>query len=519
MTLSGADLATAFRAAADHLAAVASSIDAINVYPVPDGDTGSNMAATLRAAVAGIQDESTATVVLQALARAALYGARGNSGVILSQALRGLAEGWTDAAGTVGTLQRALTLAADAAYSAMSVPQEGTMLTVLRAAAQSATGDDCLGALQGALAGAEAAEANTINQIDRLREAGVTDAGGEGICAILRAVVASFSGVPQPAVETSNIPLARLVDHGAEYGFCTEFLIEAQGTALEIAHVRSEIEGDGNPSAIVVGDSALVRVHVHTDDPERVIRQAGAFGSVTAIKVEDMGAQNRAMRREQRNRTGLAVLALCEGEGLARAFESLGATVLQQHGSQRPSVNQVVDALADLGAEDCIILPNHKDLVPVARQAVELWSGSATVVPSRTLPQGLAALVARDDSAESAETATNMEAALASVTTIECTFATESRVADGVAISRGDVVVLVDGKVVAATKSLTEGLIAGLAEAGTDGDSLVTLYSGSSLTESDEDGLRDAIVAAVPDGELEVVRGGQALYPVIASVE
>ncbi len=518
--LSGTDLARALRAAADHLAAAAASIDAINVYPVPDGDTGSNMAATFRAAVAAINDESSAALVLKAVARGALYGARGNSGVILSQALRGLAalEGSPTVLGAAD-VKVGLEGAADAAYASMSQPQEGTMLTVLRAAAEAAEGGDVLDVLRTALRGAEDAERKTIDQLDRLREAGVTDAGGEGICAILRAIVATIAGEPLADVSLADAPLARLVDHGEEYGFCTEFLVEAAAGPLHPGAIRTRVEADGNRSVIVVGDRQLVRVHVHTDEPEALIESARGWGSVSAVKVEDMGRQNVAMRARQAAASGPGLLAICEGDGFEDVFRSLGANVLRYQPGQRPSVQQLVAALESVPANPVYLLPNHKDIVPVARQAADLWEGNAVVVPTVSIPQGLAAAVAFDGDRDHEEILEVLTESATAVQTIECTVATVSRTADGVAIKKGEVVVLVDGKAVAAARTLADGLVAGLAETAAADGSTITVYTGLELSEHLRNELAQAVNAAVPGAELEMTRGGQGLYPVIASVE
>jgi hypothetical protein len=519
-SLSGRELAAALRVAADHLAAAAPAIDAINVYPVPDGDTGSNMAATLHAAIQAIEGEESATEVLRAVAKGALYGARGNSGVILSQALRGLAAASDAAELTPPSLVRALESAASAAYASMSQPQEGTMLTVLRVAAGSAAGNDCLAVLRSALAAAEEAERETINQLERLREAGVPDAGGEGICAILRAIVASLAGEPLPEVRLTEVPLARLVDHGEEYGFCTEFMLEAaSGKPMDIAAVRSLVEGDGNRSAIVVGDDSLIRVHVHSDEPDRTIEKARRFGAVASTKIEDMGAQHRTMRARQSERDGVAMLALCDGEGFAQAFESLGATVLPQRGMQRPSVQQVLAALESMTAATVIVLPNHKDLIPVANQASALWPGTALVVETRSQPEGLAAALSFDSAVGPGQCKDSMSLALAGVTTIECTVAIETRVADGVSIAKGDVITLVNGRVVAAVTTLKDGLLAGLRGGETGPESLVTIYAGESLEDTEAHALGASVEENYPGTEVEVTRGGQGLYPVVASVE
>jgi hypothetical protein len=520
VNLSAAELVEAWRAAADHLSAAASAIDAINVYPVPDGDTGSNMAATMRAAVAGIGANATdASTVLETLARGALYGARGNSGVILSQALRGLADG----AGRVAeidarALQRGLREAARKAYAAIAEPQEGTMLTVLRVAAESAKGDDCLTVLRSATEAAERAEAETIEQLPRLKEAGVTDAGGEGICAIFRALTAHLAGVPLPAVRATDAPLAKLVDHGTDFGFCCEFIAEPAGSsAIDIAQLRALVQAGTNRSAIVVGDEWLARVHVHSDDAEALLTSAAALARLSRVKVDDMGRQHQRLQATGSGATaGVALLALCEGAGFANAFDQLGAVVLLQRGDARPSVGEVQRAIDAIGAPVVFVLPNHKDLVPVAQQAAGLARAEARVIESRTVPQGLSAALAFDATMPIEELERELARGPDQVRTIEVTIATADRLADGVAIAAGDAIALVDGHVVAAEKNLPEALRKGLERAGAGDESMLTLYTGAG---EEGPGWESTIRGWYPGCDVQVMAGGQRLYPLIASVE
>ncbi len=296
-------LLAAFEAASAALTAAAAAIDAINVYPVPDGDTGSNMAATLREAVAAGAGATTAPEVARRLARGALYGARGNSGVILSQAMRGFADGLDDARAFDGAaIAAALSASAASAYRAVAHPVEGTMLTVLRAAAEAAVlaiardpGARAEAVLAAAAAAAERAEDATMDQLEALREAGVPDSGGEGICVILGGMLASLRGepMPVPALAAPGRPLATLGDaHGGDFGFCVEAVIERRDTALDTDAIRTAAGAGTNRSVVVVGDAAAVHVHLHADDAEAALATLGTFGAIVRRKVDDMSAQH-----------------------------------------------------------------------------------------------------------------------------------------------------------------------------------------------------------------------------------
>ncbi|MGI8926046.1 MAG: DAK2 domain-containing protein [Tepidiformaceae bacterium] len=531
-TLSGAELRRAFAGAAAHLRASAAAIDAINVYPVPDGDTGSNMAATLREAVdAALLLDPTAGVpeVLAAIAKGALYGGRGNSGVILSQALRGLARGAgkgaaLDAAGLAAGLREGAT----AAYAAVAVPTEGTMLTVLRAAGKEAAaavaglpaggaGLACLPIFQRALSAAEAAEAATIEQLPALAEAGVTDAGGEGICAILRGLVAALSGA---APATSAIPLrpiASMAGHEAGFGFCTEFLLEAAPSPLDLAAVRAFAGAGGNTSVVVVGDEAAARVHLHTADPEAVLAAAAELGRVLRVKVDDMTRQHHRWQESGSGATArVALLALSRGPGFDAIFRSLGAAVTDLGEVVKPPAGDIAAAADALGAPDVIVLPNHRNVVRAAEQAAALSGSTLHVVPSRSLVEGIAAALAFDAGQTAAANTKAMAAAGAAVVTVEVTRAAAARSADGIAVRKGEAIALVDGSLVAAAPLLEEALTAGLAAAGAADAALITVYSGEGVAAAPA---LAAARAAFPDAEVQHVDGGQTLYAYIASVE
>jgi len=530
-TLDGDTLLALFATASALLDQSAAAIDAINVYPVPDGDTGSNMAATLRQALdsgRAVALPRDAGDVLRELARGALYGARGNSGVIFSQALRGMAEAAAGAAAIDGPLlSLMLTSSAARAYEAVSKPVEGTMLTVLRMAAEAATrcpantmGGEALSVLETATRAAEAAEAATPTQLLALAEAGVTDSGGEGVCVILRGLLAGLTGERAEAPVEPGRPLAELAGHAGEtFGYCTEFVIEPLAVPIDVAALRAAAEAGSNRSVVVVGDETLARVHVHTGDAEALLAAAGAFGRLSRVKIDDMSAQHRRFKTAGSGANApLAVLALSRGAGFDAIFEGLGAHVIDVGGVVKPAAGDIAAGADALATPDVIVLPNHKNVVLAARQAARLTRCTLTVVETESLPEGVAAAVAFDPKAPAAVAAAAMREAARQVTAIEVTLAAANRIADGVAVKRGDAIALVAGHLVAGAASGVEALLAGLRSAGAAEGGLVTVYTGKAA-QGAEEAAHEAVAAAFPGAEVQVLDGGQPLYEFVASVE
>lgn len=514
---------------------MAPHVDAINVYPVPDGDTGANMAATLRESLAAAMEVGDApgiAAVAGALARGALYGARGNSGVILSQALRGFANG-------VGQVERfdaaslaaGLSEAAEAAYAAVSEPMEGTMLTVLRLAGEAArkaaatmadggVGRPCMAVLMDSVAAAEAAEAATMEQLPVLKEAGVTDAGGEGICVILRGLLGGMTGTLPSVPAITLTPFAASPGHAQDrFGSCTEFLVEAVGVPLELARLRKIAGAEGNASVVVVGDEAAAHVHVHTRHPDSVIEAVAALGRVSRVKVEDMDAQH-VQYRETGSGAGkhVAMIALSHGAGFDAIFRSLGAVVSALGEMQKPPAGEIAAAADALAVPDVILLVNHKNVLLAARQAATFTRCTLHVVPTESLPQGIACAMKFDAEEPVARNVQEMGAALRSVQTVEVTTAVAARSAEGVAVRPGQTIALLDGKLIVAGESIRDVLIAALKAADTTNASLVTIYGGAALTPGELEALRDAVITHF-GVEVEALDGGQRLYQVVASVE
>lgn len=534
--LDGPQLRDAFASATRHLREMAKAIDAINVYPVPDGDTGSNMAATMREAVDAtlvIEEPVTVAGVLAALAKGALYGARGNSGVIFSQALRGLARGVGDRACLdAAALADGLVEAASAAYGAVSKPVEGTMLTVMRAAGEAARagaaelpgsgeGHPCVGLLDRVVRASETTEAATIDQLPALKEAGVPDAGGEGVCVILRGLLGAITGTAPVEREIPHRPIAMMAGHErGTFGYCTEFMIEAVEAPLPVAAVRELAQAGRNTSVVIVGDEQALRVHVHTEAPQALIDGAGAYGKVDRAKVEDMSVQNvRWIDTGSGASARVALLALSRGQGFDAVFRSLGAHVADLGYVEKPPAGEIAAAAEALGVPDVIVLPNHRNVVMAAEQAATLTRCTLHVVPTASLPQGVAAALAFDSDESVRTNLAAMDRAGATVGTVEVTIAAADRTAEGVTVTRGEAIAIVDGRLVASAPDPVAALLLGLERAARPGVSLVTVYGGADVSTEDLQQAAHEARERYHGIEVETVTGGQPLYPFIASVE
>jgi uncharacterized protein len=534
--LTGQELRDALASASRHLRDVASAIDAINVYPVPDGDTGANMAGTLHEAVEAsvvAGEDPPVHEVLQALARGALFGARGNSGVILSQALRGFAQGTGEVERfDAAALARGLEVAAREAYAAVATPQEGTMLTVLRAAAEEASrrvaeqrnggaGEPCGRLLASAIQAAEEAEAKTIDQLQELREAGVPDAGGEGICVILRGLLAAITGTTAAPPDLPSRPIATLASHALEeFGYCAEFLVEREGEQIDVEAVRQLATSPENRSVVVVGDAQLVHVHVHTDAPEILIERAAAFGRVSRVKIDDMTAQHVKFAAAGSGAVhAVAVLAMSRGQGFDAIFESLGARVSDLGEVEKPAAGQIATAADAIGAPDVMVLPNHKNVMLAARQAQSLTRCTLHVVPATTLPEGVAATIAFNPDETATANLEEMARAVETVRTVEVTIAAADRTADGVSVRKGEAITIVDGRLVGSAADPVQALLMGLRRAGAEEANLVTIYTGRDRGEDGAALAKGAVETEFRRVEVEFHYGGQPLYPFIASVE
>ena len=515
------------RGALDSLELSRERIDDLNVYPVPDGDTGTNLTLTVRGLVEAL-DASTAAD-RQALAReatrAALMSARGNSGVILSQIVRGAAD-VLGAAETVdgGAVTRAFRGASDAAYGAVRKPVEGTMLTVIRALAESAERFTSLepGELLAELVErGEEAVARTPEQLDVLREAGVVDAGGAGLLELVRGLAAAAAGETVAAPLAAE-PLAVEAVHQAlsRYRYCTTFVVE--GDALDAQALEVELERLGD-SLLVVGDRTALKIHVHTDDPGSALSLGTRAGAIEGVEIADMHRQTE--QREERLLAALpgggshtGVVAVVSGDGNRRLFEDLGAAHVVEGGqTMNPSTADLLAAVDAAGAEEVVLLPNNSNVVLAAEQAARVAGRPVHIVPTESIPAGLAALVAFNAERSAEENAAAMKEALAGVATGEVTIASRDGKSDGVAVRAGDYLGLLDGTAVASGPTFDGVAREVLGRLLAEPRDVVTLLRGEGAPPLN--GLVDELAAHHPELELDVHDGGQPHYPLLLSAE
>jgi uncharacterized protein len=507
-------------------------VDALNVFPVPDGDTGTNMLLTLQSAIDDIRDVDDADLSRTAkrASHGALMGARGNSGVILSQIFRGFSVGIgsshaVDARG----LAHAFSVGADVAYRAVIKPTEGTMLSVAREAARgaqakAATSTDLTEVVRAACEAAAAAVERTPEQLPILKQAGVIDAGGFGLQLILEGFLKRMTGEALATFERPATQHARpkaIEAPTAGWGYCTEFIIN--GANLAVDEVRTEILRHGE-SALVVGDDAAIKVHVHTQQPAVVIGYASSVGRLSRLKVDDMSAQHHRLQGEGIRRPAstkhLALVAVASGDGFRRILEGLGVDSVVSGGqTMNPSAEDILAAVESVPSSDVLLLPNNGNVVMTAQQVAELTKKHVRVVPSRSLPQGIAALFAFDFSADLEANATAMSRALGSVKTIEVTRAVRASEVDGLKIAENDVIGLLDDKIVEAGSSAEKVAQAVLTRIDPSKVGTVTIYAGVDASDQQRDALRGSIVKQFPDASVELQSGEQALYPYVLAVE
>jgi DAK2 domain fusion protein YloV len=524
------------------LAANQEEVNRLNVFPVPDGDTGTNMLLTLQSAVEDVK-QSPATDIGKVAALAAhgsLMGARGNSGVILSQIFRGFAQ---RAQGkrelTAAELAAGLEEAANAAYRAVTKPTEGTILTVAKeagraaAAAAALDGANVLSVVQAAARGARTAVERTPNQLAILREAGVVDAGGYGLQIMLEGFLKSFEAGELEAAQAKTGPIAAqrslaLPEEG--WGYCTEFILE--GTDLQVDVIRERIASMGN-SVLVVGEPELVKVHVHTEDPSRVLSYASGLGSLTKTKVDDMSQQHRLILEESshianngeaagdaRRPNGVGLVAVVAGDGLVDIFRGLGADAIVEGGqTMNPSTQDMLSAVEQIAYDEVILLPNNGNVILAAGNVAKLTRKKVHVLETRSFPAGIAAMVAFGEGRSASENLVAMGEAARHIQTIEVTHAVRDTRANGMRVKKGDVIALINHKLKYSGGGYGDVVSKAIAGLGPESYELVTIYRGMGASDSEAAHVTDAIRSGFPSLEVEVQTGGQQHYPFVVSVE
>ncbi|HLZ94873.1 MAG TPA: DAK2 domain-containing protein [Candidatus Dormibacteraeota bacterium] len=518
------------------LAANQEEVNRLNVFPVPDGDTGTNMLLTLQSAVEDIKESQATEIskIARLASHGSLMGARGNSGVILSQIFRGFARAVEGKSALNPTeLAGAFEEAANAAYRAVNRPTEGTILTVAREAGRSAqaaaSSPDATapGVIAAAAAGARAAVQKTPSQLQILHDAGVVDAGGFGLQLILEGMLKSLEETEAPAAAVvTKTPAAQVSMDLPEggWGYCTEFLIE--GSKLDLEGIRAEIEALGN-SVLVVGEPELLKVHVHTDDPTRVIGVAGAHGKLLKLNVGDMSTQHRRIlesiggaEEKPARENGVGVVAVVAGKGLVDIFKALGADAIVEGGQTlNPSTQDMLSAVESVPYSEVILLPNNSNVVMAAKQVSSLTGKTVHLIETHSVPQGVAAVVAFSPDRSAEENVAAMKAEAARVQTIEVTHAVRDTRSNGLRVKKGDVIGLINEKLEFAGTDYAEVVNKALSKLGPDSYELVTVYRGEGASDEELERLESSIRSSYPALEVEVQQGGQQHYPFILSVE
>ena len=516
-------------------------VDALNVFPVPDGDTGTNMSLTFINAARSLEGTEISDVseAFNAVAKATLRGARGNSGVILSQIFRGISKNIQSGQGIdTKMMTKALRGGSDTAYRAVMKPTEGTILTVIRAAAESAEGyegEDVLELMEAVYAGMKDALAATEQMLPQLKQAGVVDAGGQGlvfifegfICAMRGEVItltdqAAFAGkVNQPAQSSIS-------SEDIKFAYCTEFIINKYNAKHTADKLRASIEPKGD-CMLVIDEDDIVKVHIHTNHPGYVLEQAVKLGEMVNIKIENMreqhtdivgGAMESSEKKPQTEHKETAVVAVANGDGLIATFEELGVTNII-HGGQtmNPSTEDILNAIEEANADNVFILPNNKNIVLAAQQAAEIAQCNAVVIESKTIPQGICAMMEFSADASAEENTENMTEALGSVVSGNVTHAVKDTEMDGMEIHEGDIIGVSGGHILSDAKDIRTATVSLVKEIADEDSEIITLYYGEEETEENAQKIASAIEEIFPDADIVVANGGQSVYYYIVSVE
>ena len=534
----GAQLLAAFRAAAGWLEQHAESVNALNVFPVPDGDTGTNMSLTLSGAVQDVAADPSCAIVADQIKYWATMRGRGNSGIILSQVLRGMAQGLAghERMGSA-ELAAGLVQGSATAYKAVMKPVEGTMLTVIReasgAAQEAAAGEASLETvLDAAVQGAQASVERTPELLKTLRDAGVVDAGGQGLFLILEGILRYARGEPTElagAPEHEQRAIAFKDIHGADdFGYCTNFIVHGSGMPFD--EIRETIAAMGQ-SAVIVGDEALIKVHVHLLRPGDALNYAVGFGALAQIEITNMDLQREALHRAAQATTGapdlheepvaaIGVVAVAPGPGFEAIFRSLNVDAVVGGGqTMNPSTEDLLAAIERLPQHEVIVLPNNSNIIMAARQATQVSTKHVEVVPTKTIPQGIAAKLSFNYQANLQENVQAMTSAIHQVRTAEVTNAVRDASVDGIEVRAGQTIGLLDGDLITAGDQREQVVDDLLQRMQLEDHEIVTIYYGRSVERADAEALAGRIHERFADVEIEVQAGGQPLYDYIISAE
>ena len=546
----GTDLLDALNAAEQWLQQHVSTINALNVFPIPDGDTGTNMHMTLAAALRDVLPHGSCAQVSEQVYRGALMGARGNSGVILSQILRGVAQALAghERCGPL-ELANALVQASTTAYRGASEPREGTILTVIRetsVAAQTAleTADaDLITVLSSAVVGARVAVAQTPTLLKVLQDAGVVDAGGQGLYVILEGMLRwaqgeNVSPAHDPALAQDLSMAFRDIHAEDDFGYCTNILL--RGKHLPFEEIRRHMNAVGT-SVVVVGDATLIRIHVHTLRPGDILNYAVQFGELLNIEITNMNQQRAALHQgngqnaqsETRDavptppvdaddaaQNAIGLVAVAPGTGFAAIFRSLRVEAVGTGGqTMNPSTQELAEAIESLPQNEIIVLPNNSNVIMAAQQAAEVTGKQVRVLACKTVPQGIAAMMAFGYQRDLETNFTAMQREMERVVTAEITTAVRDALIDGVAVRGGQTIALLNGDLVVAGDDRDQVIDDILAQMGLEAFEILTVYYGQHVSAEHARALATRLSRRYPEFEIEVRSGGQPFYDYILSAE
>ena len=541
------------QAGATRLNKQAEYVNSLNVFPVPDGDTGTNMGMTIENGAKEVSDRSASTVGEAAgiFAKGLLMGARGNSGVITSQLFRGFSQSVKDKEELDGAaLAAAFQSGVEVAYKAVMKPVEGTILTVSRGAAIGAkkkaeSTNDAVEVMRAALEGAKTDLAKTPDMLPVLKEVGVVDSGGQGLVFIYEGFLSALTGefIASEEFQATPATMSEMINaehhksvagHVAtediKFGYCTEIMVALkQGPTyvkdFDYDEFRNYLNNLGD-SLLVVNDDEIVKVHVHTEDPGLVMQEGLKYGSLVKVKVDNMRNQHEAqVEKEERQAKPVeekeyAIIAVVAGDGLADIFKAQGVDYIISGGqTMNPSTEDFVKAVEELNARNIIILPNNKNILMAAQSAAEVIDQPAAVVETKTIPQGLTSLLAFDESKSIEENYERMSASLGDVVSGSVTTAVRDTTIDGLEIHENDNLGMVDGKIVVSNPDMMETLEETFAHMLDEDSEIVTIYVGEDGSEELANELAQALAEKYEDVEVEIHQGGQPVYPYLFSVE
>jgi len=525
-------------------------VDALNVFPVPDGDTGTNMSLTMMSAIKEINSltSTSMTEFADKLSKGALRGARGNSGVILSQILKGFANVISSCEEVdTRSFAKGLREGAELAYSAVSKPKEGTILTVIRSMAQEAMDvakrqSSVEKFMNAVLQKGEETLAQTPDMLDVLKKAGVVDSGGYGLITLFKGLIMGYldqeiNGAEEyvvseikPQTSQSEFPddTEAFVDYESlgelDFGYCTEFFIiniKKRTTVTDIDKLRDYLNEIGN-SVICIGDLSLIKVHVHTNNPGKALSKALTLGELDKVKIENMMEQNRQLRAKyEAERKPIGLLSVCSGDGFAAIFKDLLVDqVLEGGQTMNPSAEDIAGAARKINAENIIILPNNKNIILSAEQSRTLIERrNIFVLQTKDVPQGIAAVLNFSPDASLSENLENMTAAFSSIDAGQVTYAVRDTVIDNVVIKKGNIIGLDKGSIVTSGKNVEQVTMALIDKMLTEDKEVVTLYYGADVKEEDAEKFAEKVEETHPDVEVILHYGGQPLYYYVLSVE